>query len=72
VQWHPTILSKLAIVPQGIMSPYATAEKGEHVYKPGDFVLRAPGCSKNGEGPRTCEHELTKYKEQWQKAFLDA
>lgn len=72
MQWHPTILSKLAIVPQGLMSPYTTADKGDHVYKTGDFVVRAAGCSKNGEGHKTCERELSKYKEQWEKAFAEA
>lgn len=69
VQWHPTVLSKLAIVPQNIINAYNTAEKGKQVFKTGDFVVRAPGCLKNGEGRRTCEHELEGYRAQWKKAF---
>ncbi|KAH7367230.1 mannosyltransferase complex component [Plectosphaerella cucumerina] len=72
VQWHPTILSKLAIVPQNVINAYNTAEKGKQVFKAGDFVVRAPGCLKIGEGRRTCEHELGGYKAQWKKAFDEA
>lgn len=54
------------------MSPYTSLEKGEQVYQPGDFVVRAAGCSKNGEGEKTCEQELVKYRGEWQKAFNGA
>lgn len=62
----------MAIVPQSVISAYNTAEKGKQVFKAGDFVVRAPGCLKNGEGQRTCEHELSGYKAQWKKAFDEA
>ncbi|KAJ0169083.1 putative alpha-1,2-galactosyltransferase C8D2.17 [Colletotrichum tanaceti] len=66
VQWHPTILSKLAIVPQKTFNSYNRYDKGE-MFKDGDFVVRAAGCTMTGE--RACEEELSSYKTTWQAAF---
>ncbi|OHE97623.1 galactosyl transferase GMA12/MNN10 family protein [Colletotrichum orchidophilum] len=66
VQWHPTILSKLAIVPQRIFNSYNRYEKGE-IYKEGHFVVRAAGCTESGE--RACDEELSSFKPKWQAAF---
>jgi mannan polymerase II complex MNN11 subunit len=68
VQWHPTILSKLALVPQHIMNAYNkgdTAAKGE-TFKDGDFVVRFGGCEQIG---RDCVAEAAPYSKQWKTAF---
>lgn len=72
VQWHPTMLSRLAIVPMELLNSYNRYDKGERIFKKGDLVVRAAGCVKNGEGERTCESELAGYKSQWQRAFDEA
>ncbi|KAL0635347.1 putative alpha-1,6-mannosyltransferase mnn11 [Maublancomyces gigas] len=59
VQWHPTILTKLALVPQNIMNAYPGTAAG--AYKDGDFVIRLSGC----DAPkRDCEKEFLTY---WEK-----
>ncbi|KAJ9665552.1 putative alpha-1,6-mannosyltransferase mnn11 [Coniosporium apollinis] len=58
VQWHGTILAKLALVPQRIMNSYVKDEKGNNaggVYQDGDFVAHFYGCDK---APRHCEEEM--------------
>ncbi|KAL5890059.1 putative alpha-1,6-mannosyltransferase mnn11 [Pyricularia oryzae] len=62
VQWHPTILSKLAIVPQRYINSYNTGDSGES-YQAGDMVVRFPACSKVGYP--ACEAEAAKYEKQW-------
>lgn len=69
MQWHPTILSKLALVPQRSLSSYV-GEAGDAGYQEGDFVVRAPGCGQEGE--RSCDEELSKYRTKWQQAFEEA
>lgn len=64
VQWHPTILSKLALVPQKIMNAYNSDEA--EGYKDGDFVVRLPGCDQSG---RDCGKEAEKYTRQWRTVF---
>ncbi|KAF6816823.1 alpha-mannosyltransferase [Colletotrichum sojae] len=66
VQWHPTILSRLAIVPQKTFNSYNRYDKGE-MFQEGDFVVRAAGCTKSGE--RACEQELETYRTKWRAAF---
>ncbi|OHW92677.1 galactosyl transferase gma12 mnn10 family protein [Colletotrichum incanum] len=66
VQWHPTILSKLAIVPQKTFNSYNRYDKGE-IFSDGDLVVRAAGCTKSGE--RACEEELDSYNKKWHAAF---
>ncbi|KAK7921150.1 glycosyltransferase family 34 protein [Apiospora marii] len=66
VQWHPTILSKLAIVPQRLINAYS---KGQgDLYKEDDIVVRFPGCL-FGSNPSECEEEAKKFLPRWQKAF---
>ena len=67
VQWHPTVLTRLAIVPQGIMNAYGVdiPRRGgkEVMYKEEDFVVQFPGCK---VGPnRNCEKEMESYYKQW-------
>ncbi|KOS19154.1 hypothetical protein ESCO_001309 [Escovopsis weberi] len=66
VQWHPTILSKLALVPQKTIAAYTSTDKGE-VYQDGDFVVMFAGCSKTGL--TSCETESAHFRQKWQKLF---
>lgn len=62
VQWHGTILAKLALVPQSLLNAYATGPANTKYggkYKEGDLVANFPGCSKD----HTCPTE--------QKPFFD-
>lgn len=62
VQWHPTILSKLALVPQRILSSYSRPGLGDG-YQDGDFVVMLEGCAPSGEA--SCDTEAAKYAETW-------
>ncbi|KAK9333295.1 galactosyl transferase GMA12/MNN10 family-domain-containing protein [Lipomyces starkeyi] len=42
-QWHPTVLSKMAIIPQRIFNAYPNGV-GESMYQDGDFVASLSGC----------------------------
>lgn len=67
MQWHPTILTKLALVPQGVFNSYpslsgSVAEEG--AYKDGDFVLTLHGCD---VPERNCEKEFVRW---WGKRMM--
>jgi mannan polymerase II complex MNN11 subunit len=68
VQWHPTILSKLAIIPQRTINAYGkegwTSKEG--LYKDGDFVIRFAGCEGTG---RDCTKEAGQFSKQWRAVF---
>ncbi|EUC50411.1 glycosyltransferase family 34 protein [Bipolaris oryzae ATCC 44560] len=66
VQWHGTILAKLAMVPQNLLNSYALGPANERNgrFQDGDLVAVFPGCDKNG---RDCAVEQQAY---WAK--LDA
>ncbi|KAG6006755.1 hypothetical protein E4U21_006740 [Claviceps maximensis] len=66
VQWHPTILSKLALVPQRTMAAYSQAFLGDQ-YQEGDFVVLFAGCSHTEE--QSCQTESLVYVEKMKKAF---
>lgn len=68
VQWHPTILAKLALVPQRILNSYSK-EKGGQDYKEGDLVVRLYACGEAGED--TCETESQRFA-QWKTAFQNS
>ncbi|KAK2733365.1 hypothetical protein FQN57_002155 [Myotisia sp. PD_48] len=66
VQWHPTILAKLALIPQRIINSYSSevpnpGENGR--YKDGDFIIRVAGCETTAE--RNCEKEMEPYFQKW-------
>ncbi|TGZ79748.1 hypothetical protein EX30DRAFT_342098 [Ascodesmis nigricans] len=60
VQWHPTILTKLALIPQKIMNSYPAPPPSskDHAYQDGEFLVRLHRCEKKG---RSCEKEFNKY-----------
>ena len=68
MQWHPTILSKLALVPQRIMNSYSIADSEESLYKSGDFVIHFKGCENQVAG-RNCETEIEVFSTQWRTVF---
>ncbi|CAD6581345.1 MAG: hypothetical protein ASARMPREDX12_000438 [Alectoria sarmentosa] len=72
VQWHPTILTKLALVPQHLINSYGVdiASRGgkEVMYKEGEFVVRLVGCELDSN--RYCEKEFDMYYQQW-KSYLN-
>ena len=69
MQWHPTILSKLALVPQRTINSYNYGVIGDR-YEAGDMVVRFPGCSKTGD--LSCDKEAERFLSQWQAAFAGA
>lgn len=58
VQWHPTILVKLALIPQKIINSYPTLPGQEGSYQEGDFVVHFQGCEAEG---RNCEKEFERF-----------
>ncbi|KAI0472387.1 galactosyl transferase GMA12/MNN10 family-domain-containing protein [Xylaria cf. heliscus] len=66
VQWHPTILSKLAIVPQRAINAYATADHGAQ-YRDGDIAVVFAQCS--GTGTKSCANEAERYSQRWRSSF---
>lgn len=69
MQWHPTILSKLAIVPQRLINAYSNNKVGAQ-YEDNDIVVRFPGCANPGE--LQCEEESKRFLPKWQQAFKNA
>ncbi|OJD31800.1 glycosyltransferase family 34 protein [Diplodia corticola] len=65
VQWHGTILAKLALVPQRIMNAYTRAEEGtkEGMYQEGDFIVAFPDCIDDKKN--TCEDDMAAW---WNKS----
>ncbi len=67
VQWHPTILTKLALIPQKLLNSYNVdiESRGgrDAMYKTGDFVVRLVACELDSS--RNCEREFDKYYEEW-------
>ncbi|KAF4464496.1 alpha-12-galactosyltransferase [Fusarium albosuccineum] len=60
VQWHPTILSKLALVPQRTFASYGRNKEG-NAYRDGDFVTLMVDCTITGA--MSCE-KLSHYYQQ--------
>ncbi|OTB05313.1 glycosyltransferase family 34 protein [Hypoxylon sp. CI-4A] len=69
VQWHPTILSKLAIVPQRIINAYSSTDHGEQ-YKDGDVAVVFARCSSTGD--KSCAKESERFSQQWRTSFSRA
>jgi len=58
IQWHATVLGRLALVPQRIMNSYTRTERAEERYGEGDLVAHFHGCDDKSAG-RSCEEEVT-------------
>ncbi|KAF7592468.1 hypothetical protein BBP40_000249 [Aspergillus hancockii] len=68
VQWHPTILARLALVPQRTFNAYSKDSSGAGAdgnYKDGDLVIRFFGCDTDTK--RSCEKEMDPYYRLWTK-----
>ncbi|KMU88884.1 alpha-1,2-galactosyltransferase [Coccidioides immitis H538.4] len=68
VQWHPTMLARLALVPQRILnsySPQSSKAAASGKYREGDFLIRFKGCEAGGQ--RNCEQEMEPYFQEWAK-----
>ena len=65
MQWHPTILSKIALIPQRSMASYYRKNLGAG-FQDGDFVVMFPGCA--AKGSKSCEAESQQYLEKWQSS----
>lgn len=66
VQWHPTILARMAIVDQRVLNAYSKGIK-EVEYKEGDLTVRIPECPVAGEA--ACEAESKPFVQAWRRAF---
>ena len=64
VQWHPTVLARLALVPQKTINTYSRASKGVE-YQDGDFAVVFNGCASTQE----CDADARRYLYRWQSAF---
>lgn len=69
VQWHPTILSRMAIVHQRIMNAFVKSDSTneESAYKDGDFVVRFPEC--DNPDKKNCETLSQPFSQEWQTIF---
>ena len=71
VQWHPTILTKLSLIPQKILNSYniqIDSRGGKEVlYQEEDFVARAVGCEKDQN--RHCDREIDPLYHQWKNSL---
>ena len=61
MQWHGSVLSRLALVPQGVLNGYTRGLEGEE-WREGGFVKNANGCEGEGRG---CEAEVAALYEEW-------
>ncbi|KAF2432040.1 galactosyl transferase [Tothia fuscella] len=63
VQWHGTLLAKIALIPQNTMNSYTAKDEKQAsdsgIYKDGDFVLYFGECDNPPE--RNCELEMRPY-----------
>ena len=74
MQWHPTILSKLAIVPQRLINSYSRDKHGAE-YQDGDIVVRFPSCtlgSASAPGEVKCDEEARRFLPKLKQAFDQA
>ncbi|ERF74196.1 hypothetical protein EPUS_03386 [Endocarpon pusillum Z07020] len=77
VQWHPTILAKMALVPQRLMNSYSVdvrpaqgkdndqLQTHNALFQDGDLLVHFYGCRAAPE--RDCEREMKPYYEDWQR-----
>jgi mannan polymerase II complex MNN11 subunit len=71
VQWHPTILAKLALIPIRTINSYtaeiASRGGGAVTIKDGDFIGRAVACEKDMN--RNCETEMDPWYNKWKSEY---
>ncbi|KAK4555645.1 UV-damaged DNA-binding protein rad7 [Recurvomyces mirabilis] len=68
VQWHGTILAKLALVKQRVVNSYTRevgGGKGDGIYQEGDFIANFHGCQR--DTARNCEEEMGPLMSRWRE-----
>ncbi|KAH9815350.1 glycosyltransferase family 34 protein [Teratosphaeria destructans] len=66
VQWHGTVLAKLALIPQRIINSYTSSNSGEAgQYQEGDFIANFHGCARDSS--RNCEQEMAPLMVRWRE-----
>ncbi|KAI9680206.1 MAG: hypothetical protein M1829_001443 [Trizodia sp. TS-e1964] len=73
VQWHATILTSLALVPQRTMSSYNSLHRAndakKSLYEDGDFVIHFAGCDEKAEkAEMNCEKDMALFYAKWKEA----
>ncbi|OJD14497.1 hypothetical protein AJ78_05147 [Emergomyces pasteurianus Ep9510] len=67
IQWHPTLLAKLALIPQRTFNSYTTESPAlmpDSLYNDGDFVVRFLGCDAD-KPVKTCEEQMETFWTKW-------
>ncbi|KAK2748865.1 hypothetical protein FQN55_004007 [Onygenales sp. PD_40] len=67
IQWHPTMLTKLALLPQRILNAYAPDSPSsgpDSHYKDGDFLIHFAGCDLP-DAKQGCEKAMDAYWTRW-------
>lgn len=79
IQWHPTLLAKLAVVDQRLLNSYdydskqsenelmtdAPPRRHDSKWQPGDLIINFKGCAEAKE--RNCEKEMKRYYTMWEE-----
>lgn len=70
VQWHGTILAKLALVPQRLFNSYMPEPDMRNTYtdghyQQGDFIANFRGCQK--DQTRSCDEEMAPLMSRWRE-----
>lgn len=77
VQWHPTILARIALVSQRLMNSYSVdvgliksmekdgLETQNALFQDGDLLVHFHGCGSTPK--RDCEREMKPYYEDWER-----
>ncbi|KAF2723980.1 glycosyltransferase family 34 protein [Polychaeton citri CBS 116435] len=69
VQWHGTILARLALIPQRVFNSYTYSSdksgSSDTLYQEGDFVANFHGCQR--DGTRNCEDEMRPLITRWRE-----
>ncbi|KAL4803638.1 galactosyl transferase GMA12/MNN10 family-domain-containing protein [Aspergillus unguis] len=70
VQWHSTVLARLALIPQRVINAYSKDSPGAGVdgtYRDSDLIVRFFGCDTDAQ--RNCEREMAPYYDLWAKSL---
>ena len=75
MQWHSTVLARLALVPQRTMNSYSRntvpeADNAAALFTEGDFVINFQGCE--ADQSRDCEAEMATFWPMWKHALTRA
>ncbi|EGC43244.1 alpha-1,2 galactosyltransferase [Histoplasma capsulatum var. duboisii H88] len=74
ILWHPTLLAKLALIPQRIFNSYTTESPSlvpDSLFNDGDFIIRFLGCDLP-KAKKTCEEQMEIYWTKWARETNNA